>query len=154
MITCKDGSSSDKIFVHSSAVIHCPNSACLADWAIRLKILPMGVASSGPNSLISFLGRSPGTPDFGLFAANIFSWISCSKMLGILLSFSGSPSLSLTLFGRVSLSRGGNSLLILEKCSAIFSADSWLVKPSWQGRLKMLSYSQSPGIAPSFSRMV
>ena len=48
----------------------------LALFTTLLKILETGAASSGPNSLISLSGRSPGTPDLGLLALLILSYTS------------------------------------------------------------------------------
>ena len=51
------------------------------------------------------------------------------------------------------MSRGSNSWLICEKCSAILSADWWSsrLSLSWFGKVKEFESIQSPGLAPNFS---
>ena len=55
------------------SIIHYLGYSALVE--IALNIISMGMASSTGNVLIIFLGRSPGTIEFGFLDDNIFLWI-------------------------------------------------------------------------------
>ena len=88
--------------------------------------------------LISFVGWSP------LISSDLI-WSDLFCYLLIL-----SDMIWSHLGGKVSGSSGGYSELIAAKCSAISTADCWLLRfwSTWLGREKVPLSAQSPGLAP------
>ena len=101
---------------------------------MELKIVLTGVARVVEHTFTSCLGRSPGTKPFGFFALIILHSTSKAESFGAKL-WSLFAKKSCTLGGRSYTLRGENYWLILEKCSAIISADWAEIKFSseWLG---------------------
>ena len=85
----------------------------LAELVISLKMILTGCDSSTAKEATTFFGRSPGTEEFGFFAAKIFlyTWYSSIIGVGSFANCSFSFRSGVNLLG----SMGSNSWLIEEK---------------------------------------
>jgi hypothetical protein len=89
---------------------------------MQLKIVLTGTARVVEHTFTSFFGISPGTKPLGFFALLILHSTSQADTFGAKL-YSLFAKKSCTFGGKSCKFRGENSWLILEKCSAIISAD-------------------------------